>query len=100
CQFKMVTSYPCPSCGMTTSFAHLMHGDVLSSLRANWVGTLLAIFCLLLIPWCLASAARKQLLFIRSIERAIMWPAVVFLSLMLIRWVIVLAFSWHSGGRS
>src|SRR5439155_22813895 len=86
CQFYLVTGLPCPSCGMTTSFALLMHGDVWNSLRANWVGTLLAVFCLLLIPWCLASAARRQLLFIRSIERRIMWPAVVFLSLMLIRW--------------
>ena len=42
CTFKYVTGLPCPSCGMTTSFALLMHGDLVNSLRANEVGTLLA----------------------------------------------------------
>src|SRR5579875_1177951 len=51
CTFYFVTGLPCPACGMTTSFALLMHGDLRNSLRANAVGTLLAGFCLLLIPW-------------------------------------------------
>src|SRR5947208_1542702 len=46
CTFREMTGVPCPSCGMTTSFALLMHGDVVNSLRANAVGTLLALFCL------------------------------------------------------
>lgn len=89
CQFYFLTKIQCPSCGMTTSFALLVHGDVANSLRANWVGTLLACFCLLLIPWCLASASWRRLLFIRSLERALTWSAVVFLSLMLVRWAFV-----------
>src|SRR5215213_5852775 len=39
CRFKDMTGLPCPSCGMTTSFAHLVKGDVWNSVRANWVGT-------------------------------------------------------------
>jgi hypothetical protein len=96
CQFYFVTGLPCPSCGMTTSFALLMHGDLKNSVRANAVGTLLACFCLLLIPWCLASAIRRRLFFIQSLERAVTWFAVVFLGLMLFRWVIVLAIFWNS----
>ena len=96
CQFYFVTGRPCPSCGMTTSFALLMHGDLKNSLRANAVGTLLACFCLLLIPWCVASVIRKRLFFVRSLERAVTWFAVVFLSLMLIRWLIVLAILWSN----
>ena len=60
CTFFSVTGLPCPSCGMTTSFALLVRGDVPNSLRANAVGTLLALFCLALIPWCLTCAARRQ----------------------------------------
>jgi hypothetical protein len=98
CQFYFVTGIPCPSCGMTTSFALLMRGDPLNSLRANAVGTLLACFCLLLIPWCLASAYVRRPLFIRSVEKWMTISAVAFLCLMLVRWIIVLAVHW--GGRT
>src|SRR5712664_2375955 len=95
CTFYSLTRLPCPSCGMTTSFALLMHGDVGDSLRANAVGTLLAGFCLLLIPWCLASAYWRRPFFIRSMEKALTWTAVVFLGLMLLRWIIVVAIVWN-----
>ena len=97
CTFFAVTGMPCPSCGMTTSFSLLMHGDVVNSLRANAVGTLLAVFCLLLIPWCVGSAVCSRTLFIRSVERTITWVVLGFLSLMLTRWVIVLGLAWWSG---
>src|SRR2546429_8746037 len=32
CNFLRLTGYPCPSCGMTPSFALLAHGDVVNSL--------------------------------------------------------------------
>jgi hypothetical protein len=96
CQFYFVTGLPCPSCGMTTSFALLMHGDPWNSLRANAVGTLLACFCLFLIPWCLAGVYFQRPLFIRSPERALTIAVVVFLSLMMIRWIIVLVVAWSS----
>lgn len=95
CQFYFLTGLPCPSCGMTTSFALLMHGDVANSLRANAVGTLLAGFCVVLIPWCVASAIWKRPLFIRSLERAMFWTVLIFLSLMLLRWVIVVTMMWQ-----
>ena len=94
CTFYFVTGLPCPACGMTTSFALLMHGDLLNSLRANAVGTLLAGFCLLLIPWCLASALYRRTLFIRSMERSLTLVVLVFLSMMLLRWAIVLGLAW------
>jgi hypothetical protein len=97
CTFYYTTGVPCPACGMTTSFSLLMHGDPLNSLRANAVGTLLALFCLTLIPWCLASAALKRTLFITSIERALTFVMLSFFTLMLLRWVIVLAWAWGSG---
>jgi hypothetical protein len=76
---------------MTTSFALLIRGDVWNSLKANAVGTLLAAFCLFLIPWSLVSTLLKRPVFIVSIERALTRLVVVFLVLMLIRWAIILA---------
>ena len=100
CQFYFLTGIPCPSCGMTTSFALLMHGDLWNSLRANAVGTLLAGFCLLLIPWCLASVFWKRPIFLRSVERALTWSVIVFLGLMLVRWAIVVAIALSDRARS
>src|SRR5688572_4854944 len=90
CRFKEMAGLPCPSCGMTTSFAHLVRGDVWNSLRANWVGTGLAVFCALLIPWCLASAVRGRLLWVRRIEAALALAVGVFTVVMLARWGLIL----------
>jgi hypothetical protein len=90
CTFKFVTGMPCPSCGMTTSFALLIRGDVLNSLRANAAGTLLGVLVLAFIPWALASAWRGYLLFVRSFETVLVRVVVLFLVVMMVRWGIVL----------
>ena len=90
CTFKVITGKPCPSCGMTTSFALLLHGDVANSVRANVVGTLLATFCLLLIPWVGATLVRNRLFYITSLERSLCWVVAIFLGLLLLRWGIIL----------
>jgi hypothetical protein len=79
---------------MTTSFSLLMHGDPVNSLRANWVGTGLAVFCLALIPWALASVWLKRPLFIRALDRAMAYAVVTFLVVMLLRWGGVLLLIW------
>ncbi len=94
CNFYALTRLPCPSCGMTTSFALLMHGDVGNSLRANAVGTLLAVFWMALIPWSLVSAWRRRAWLVRETDRALAWVVIGFLVLMLIRWVVVLGLAW------
>lgn len=90
CTFKTLTGKPCPSCGMTTSFALLLRGDVPNSVRANAVGSLLAVFLVLLIPWAVASVVRGRLLYIASFERALTWTVAVFLMLLVVRWGIIL----------
>ena len=90
CNMVTWTGKPCPSCGMTTSFAHLIHGDVGNSLRANWAGTLLAIYWLLLVPWAVVSAWRGKLFGIRNGEAMISISIGVFTVLMLLRWAIVM----------
>ena len=90
CRFKELTGSPCPSCGMTTSFALLVRGDVLNSLRANWVGTGLAVFCLLFIPWAVASTFRGKYLWVRNVEVALGFLVGAFTVLMLGRWGVVM----------
>lgn len=94
CTFYAVTGLPCPSCGMTTSFALLVRGDVVNSARANAVGTILAAFGLVLAPWCLVAATTGRTLFVRSLERAVTVVVLAFLGLMLLRWAVVIALGW------
>lgn len=97
CTFYSATGgVPCPSCGMTTSFALLMHGDLANSLRANAVGTILASFCVILIPWCLVCGIKGRPYFVLSLEGALSKVVIVFIILMMLRWFIVLAMMWFN----
>jgi hypothetical protein len=97
CTFYEVTGLPCPSCGMTTSFALLVRGDVPAALRANSVGMLLCGFCMLFIPWAVGSAVFKRPLFVRQVEWTVLRLLMALVWLMLIRWFVVLLLAWRNG---
>ena len=89
CNMVVMTGKPCPACGMTTSFSLLIHGDILASLRANWVGTILALSWLALMIWGFLSAARAKIVASRYIEWAVTFGMSVILALMVIRWLVI-----------
>lgn len=43
CALIAYVGYPCPTCGMTTAFAHMVHGRMLAAFRAQPAGLVLAI---------------------------------------------------------
>src|SRR5882724_4097356 len=45
CEFLARTGLPCPSCGMTTSFAWFVRGNIAASLYVQPMGTILAALC-------------------------------------------------------
>lgn len=55
CQFRTIFGVDCPSCGMTTSWAHLTRLDIVSSLQANPGGMLLGVFSFVMAVWMLLS---------------------------------------------
>jgi hypothetical protein len=89
CSMMVLLGKPCPSCGMTTAFSLLVHGDILAALRANWVGVLLAIVWLALIPWGLVSAIRARFFGVKNAELAATITVGVLLTLMLLRWAFI-----------
>jgi hypothetical protein len=52
CSMYLMSGRPCPSCGMTTAFSHMMHAQPLASFRAQPFGALL---CLIVIAATLTS---------------------------------------------
>jgi uncharacterized protein DUF2752 len=92
CNFVILTGKPCPSCGMTTSFALLVRGDISASLRANWAGTLVAVLWAATMVWAIASGIRGKPLFIPPGRGELYLTVSVgaVLLLMLVRWVAVL----------
>lgn len=56
CTLVALYAIRCPSCGMTTSWSHLMRGNVFGSVRANAAGFLLGVLALITAPWLLSSA--------------------------------------------
>jgi hypothetical protein len=88
CNFVLLTGKPCPACGMTTSFALLVRGDVSSSLQANWAGTLIAVLWALTMVWAVAGGIAGRLFFIPPGRGELILTIVVgiVLVLMLARW--------------
>ena len=60
CTFVVVLGHRCPVCGMTTSWAHLLRGELTDALRANVGGTLCGVITLITAFWLLASVARRR----------------------------------------
>lgn len=92
CNFVAMTGKPCPSCGMTTSFALLVRGDVVASARANWVGSIICVLWALMLVWALASGLWGKALFVPPGRGETVFTVIVgtVLLLMLSRWAAVL----------
>jgi len=86
CAFRAMTGHPCPSCGMTTSFAWFARGELALSWGANTSGSILAPACLVLIPWLLAASARGRPWPFRSVETPLVTMAVAAVALTLLSW--------------
>ena len=61
CTFKFLLNIPCPSCGMTTSWALAVRGDWQSSIQANWGGFVLFLITAVSVPLLLATSIRGRL---------------------------------------
>jgi hypothetical protein len=91
CSILELFGVPCPSCGMTTSFAHFVRGQWPSSLRANSAGFLLALTCAVQIPWGLASVRRGRLYYVERPEWWALGTLVSLSALSLLQWLVRLS---------
>ncbi|HUG94233.1 MAG TPA: DUF2752 domain-containing protein [Planctomycetaceae bacterium] len=88
CTFRETSGLPCPSCGMTTSFAHFTRGRVVEAVRANLAGFVLAVACAAQIPWAWISIVRGRLWLVRRAEDSLVWLVVGFCGMAAGHWVL------------
>jgi len=79
---------PCPTCGMTTAWAHLMRGNWFDACRANTGGVLLGLLAIVAVPWLFASAACGRWFGISPDSRVTIWIFGTVLLVTLIDWAV------------
>jgi hypothetical protein len=84
----------CPSCGMTTAWAHLARGQVVAALRANAGGAVLAACALFMGPWLLASAATGRWVITPPRDLWLFMTAMIVAAMTLTQWALRLSLGW------
>jgi len=84
----------CPSCGMTTAWAHLLRGQVVSALRANAGGAMLALAAAVCGPWLLGSGLRGRWLVSPPREMLTLAVGLTIVVVTLTQWVLRISLGW------
>ncbi|MCA9528518.1 MAG: DUF2752 domain-containing protein [Myxococcales bacterium] len=91
CGFYAVTGLPCPGCGLTTCFAHMVRGELAAAASANPFGVGLFVVAALMIPVGLVGLARG-LPVLETLDRLRLGPVLIALSVFaLLSWGVRLA---------
>ncbi len=86
CSLVMWAGMRCPSCGMTTSWSHLMRGNVPAAVRANSGGTLLALAAITAGPWLLVSGLRGRWMWGPPRESVLLSVGIAIVAVTLVDW--------------
>ena len=91
CQLRQFLGIPCPHCGMTTSFSHVVRGNFRSALESNPLGIPLSVTGALCIPWCLVMAISGRWMVTRDPIQWLISGTIFYLFLAVVLWAIQLA---------
>jgi hypothetical protein len=94
CSMVQILGVRCPACGMTTSWAHLLKGQVFSSLRANAGGTLLGLAALALAPWSLLTALRGRWFWVAPRDEVLLMVSLTIAAVTIVDWLVRVV-PWH-----
>jgi hypothetical protein len=86
CSFLVIFGIPCPTCGMTTAWADLMHGELILAFQANISGVLLAVSAILAAPWLMISAVRGRWLGWKPTGTVVAYVAGMIILISLVQW--------------
>ena len=86
CFLVAVAGLRCPSCGMTTSWAHLTEGNLIGAVSANAGGTLLGIVSMIVGPYLVVAALVGRWPLVRPHETVIALLALAILVVTMCDW--------------
>lgn len=86
CTMRQILGVPCPSCGMTTSFAHFVRGQFWQAAQANTAGLLLAACCVVQIPWSYYIALTGRSRSVYTPAEILLWILLIVTLTALIQW--------------
>ncbi|MEZ6092683.1 MAG: DUF2752 domain-containing protein [Pirellulaceae bacterium] len=84
CTFKVLWRVPCPSCGMTTSWAHMARGQLIQAAQCNVGGVLLWGAACFTGIWMMVSGVRGR--WFLGLPNGVFWAA-IFLPIALVTMV-------------
>ena len=87
CSFLIDYGKPCPFCGMTTSFSHMVRGQILHSFKAQPMGALFALVALLVPVYSAFVLKKMKPFFPKWYYRYWPWLLLVLGVLCLLSWV-------------
>ncbi len=82
----------CPGCGMTTSWAHTLNGDLANAVRANVGGVLLCLISGVATPVLLWLAIRGKPIPLAWFSQIAIWMTLIAVAISFAEWLIRLAF--------
>lgn len=88
CSLVQFAGIRCPACGMTTSWAYMVHGQVVKAVQTNAGGALLAVIAAAVGPWLIGSGWRGRWIFGPPHETATLCVALAVVLVTLIDWII------------
>jgi hypothetical protein len=86
CSFLVLFGVRCPTCGMTTAWVCLMHGELTRAFQANAGGVLLAALAAAAVPWLIISAVRGRWLLWNPDGGTVGWTSAAILAVTLVQW--------------
>jgi hypothetical protein len=85
---------PCPSCGMTTAWAHLLRGQPIAAARANAGGALLGLLAAVCGPWLFGSGLTGRWLIGPPREGLTLAAGLAIVVVTLAQWTLRLSLGW------
>lgn len=96
CGFLVYTGYPCPGCGLTTSFAHMIRFEVIGAFQANPFGILLFLCTAAIVPISLLGIVRRMPV-IDTLDRMHAEKIAIGLSIVsIVVWVVKVGIQYYS----